>query len=438
MARLCVIITLLFSVLYSEAYKSYENYKVIQIVPKNRQQLEAIQLVKERALGDGITLDFWRHPSKVNASIDVMIDAKDMTVLNRFLYRNNIQSKIIVDNVQKLIDGQMSHIDQSSRVPFKAGDDPASFPIDQYHPIAEINDWIDSLASSYPSLVSTFSIGSSHENRDMRVIKIGAQGTKKPGYFIDAGIHAREWITVSTAVYIINELVTKYDTNPTYKEYLDKLDFFILPSVNPDGYQYTIDKDRMWRKTRSGPYGALGCIGVDPNRNFGYHWGESGGGTDPCGQTYAGPKAFSEIETSNLANYLLSHNDTLKAYLTLHSYSDLFMYEYGYKPNTYPPDVDDLKALANDAVAAIAAVHGTKFTAGNSDDLTYDAAGASDDWSKGVANIKWVYTLELRPGDGDVEHDTYYGFDLPPSYIIPVGEETWAGLQVIANKIISG
>jgi len=128
----------------------------------------------------------------------------------------------------------------------------------------------------------------------------------------------------------------------------------------------------------------------------------------------------------------------LKAYLTLHSYSDLFMYSYGYKAHTYPPDVAELKALGNDGAAAIKASHGTKFQVGSPTDILYAASGASDDYAKGVSNIKWVYTLELRPGDGDTTHDQFYGFALPPSYIIPVGEETWAGLQVIAKKIISG
>jgi len=268
------------------------------------------------------------------------------------------------------------------------------------------------------------------------VIKIGAKGTNKPGYWLDAGIHAREWAAVSTAVYIINELVTKYDSNPTYKEFVDKIDFHILPSANPDGYEYTRSKDRMWRKTRSGPY-SRNCYGVDPNRNFDIHWGESGTSKNPCADTYGGPKAFSEIECQNMANYIQAHNDVLKTYLTLHTYGDLYMYGYGWKAHTYPPDVDELKALAKDSAAAIQAVHGTKFEIGSPTDILYASSGGSDDWSKAVANIKWVYTLELRPGDGDTTHDQFYGFQLPASYIFPVGEETWAGLQVIATKIIS-
>ena len=36
---------------------------------------------------------------------------------------------------------------------------------------------------------------------------------------------------------------------------------------NPDGYEYSIDGDRMWRKTRTRIVGSQ-CVGIDPNRNF--------------------------------------------------------------------------------------------------------------------------------------------------------------------------
>lgn len=36
---------------------------------------------------------------------------------------------------------------------------------------------------------------------------------------------------------------------------------------NPDGYEYSIDVDRMWRKTRTRIAGSQ-CRGIDPNRNF--------------------------------------------------------------------------------------------------------------------------------------------------------------------------
>ena len=57
------------------------------------------------------------------------------------------------------------------------------------------------------------------------------------------------------------------------------------------------------------------------------------------------------------------------------------------------------------------------------------AAGASDDWYRGGLGTRYSFTTELR--------DTgYYGFVLPPEQIIPSGEELFAGMKVVFEKLI--
>ena len=92
-------------------------------------------------------------------------------------------------------------------------------------------------------------------------------GPGAPNVWLEAGIHAREWIAPAVATYLVNELV---NNNGAHPDYLDKINWYFLPCANPDGYSYSWETDRMWRKTRS-PQG--GCFGVDPNRNWDYHWG---------------------------------------------------------------------------------------------------------------------------------------------------------------------
>ena len=84
---------------------------------------------------------------------------------------------------------------------------------------------------------------------------------------------SREWIAPAVATFIVRELVEDYAEHP---DYLDKINWYFLPSANPDGYQYSWEHDRLWRKTRSDHGSILGCKGVDPNRNWGFHWAESG------------------------------------------------------------------------------------------------------------------------------------------------------------------
>ena len=92
--------------------------------------------------------------------------------------------------------------------------------------------------------------------------------------------------------YIIDNLVENSDVLQT--------DYYILPVVNPDGYRYTFQYDRLWRKNRRK---GTSCSGVDLNRNFGYRWGGKGTSSNMCYETYRGSKAFSEPETDAIRNF---------------------------------------------------------------------------------------------------------------------------------------
>jgi hypothetical protein len=54
--------------------------------------------------------------------------------------------------------------------------------------------------------------------------------------------------------------------------------------------------------------------------------------------------------------------------------------------------------------------------------------GASDDWAKGAAGIKYAYTIELRDRG-------YFGFILPVQYILPTAREALAAVKTLAREI---
>jgi hypothetical protein len=113
------------------------------------------------------------------------------------------------------------------------------------------------------------------------------------------------------------------------RDLLDRRDFFVIPMINVDGAEFDIASGsyKMWRKNRSSP--AARCAGVDLNRNYGFKWGTGGSSTDACSDIYMGPKAFSEPETVAVKNFVETHPN-LKVLLTLHSYSELVLYPWGY------------------------------------------------------------------------------------------------------------
>ena len=71
--------------------------------------------------------------------------------------------------------------------------------------------------------------------------------------------------------------------DPVVQSILNEFDFFIIPVSNPDGYEFSRNSQRFWRKNRSGS-GA--CKGVDLNRNWGQEWGGQGSSGRRCSDTY--------------------------------------------------------------------------------------------------------------------------------------------------------
>lgn len=103
----------------------------------------------------------------------------------------------------------------------------------EFYPLASIEEWLQDLANTHPNTVTLIVGGVSYEGREIKGLKI-SHGTGRRAIFIEAGIHSNEWITVSTACYIINELLTS--GNEEIMAAANDFDWYIFPVFNPDGY----------------------------------------------------------------------------------------------------------------------------------------------------------------------------------------------------------
>merc|ERR1712227_957305 len=389
-------------------YRSYHGHSVLRT--------ETLSVSKSQLLRDyhvETNLDFWREAAP-GQSADVMVPTRMMKTVTDWLKTHNIQFEVMVEDVQSLIE-ETKPKNASSRSGGK-------MDWNDYYPHEDLNAFIQGLADAN-DFASIINIGQSFEGREMNVLAITKAGPGKPNVFIEAGIHAREWISPAVATFIVRELVEDYAEHP---EYLDNINWYFLPSANPDGYAYTFETDRLWRKTRS-PQG--GCFGVDPNRNWDFHWGETGVSSNPCTEIFPGEQPFSEIETSNIRDFVKTLDPVPVLSQCFHSYSQLWFWPFGYDYGAYPENREELEQLAIDACDALYQVHGTVFDPINSADL-YPASGAADDWYKGVLGSRFAFTVELRDTGA-------YGFVLPKEQIIPSGEELWAAMEVVIAKLLS-
>jgi murein tripeptide amidase MpaA len=128
---------------------------------------------------------------------------------------------------------------------------------------------MDGLAAQNPDIASVYTAGLTYERRSMKVMVLKTS-TSKRNVWIDCGIHAREWISPATCIWMIDNLITQHSKNPA-SSLLNYFEFHILPLVNPDGYEYTHTTYRLWRKNRS-PNTGSSCVGTDLNRNFAHMW----------------------------------------------------------------------------------------------------------------------------------------------------------------------
>jgi len=154
---------------------------------------------------------------------------------------------------------------------------------------------------------------------------------------------------------------------------------------------------------------------------------QGGASNQPCSDTYGGSRAFSEVETEIVSEYIKGFTSRLVFYLSLHSYSQLILLPFGHENARYP-DYNKYMEIANKAAIAHRARHGTNFRHGNIVDLLYVASGGSMDWAKGTYDTKLAYTYELRDTGN-------FGFLLPPTQIIPSGNEFIDGLKVLIHEL---
>jgi len=391
--------------------KSYDGYKVFRTGRLNKTNAD---LLHEVRLSSG--LDFWTEP-RVGQQTDIMSSPELESSVTNWLDNNGITYYTMVQDVQQII--------EETRPLEKADGVRSSMDWEDYHDHDTLNQFLQDLADAN-EWASVMNIGQSLEGRDMNVLALTKAGPGAPNIWLEAGIHAREWIAPAVASFVVRELVENYAAHPSY---VDNINWYFLPSANPDGYQYSRDVDRLWRKTRSDHGSINGCKGVDPNRNADIHWGETGASPDMCSDIYNGPEAFSEIETRNIRDFTQTLDPVPVLANCFHSYSQLWLWPYGYAYNTYPENYEEIQQLAIDASDALYKVHGTVFDPINSADL-YPASGDTCDWYKGVLGARFTFTTELR--------DTgRYGFILPAEQIIPSGEEMWAGFEVVINRILN-
>lgn len=283
--------------------------------------------------------------------------------------------------------------------------------------------FLQTMNSTYPALTELYDIGNAWQNaRDILVLRITNEDpafgdiADKPAFFLFSTVHAREVATPELAIRYIKHLLPGYNgeggygTDPDATWLVDRHVLYVLIMANPDGHlvnEMNTSADR--RKNLNNTLCPTGRFGVDLNRNHSFMWGCCDGSSpNPCDDTYRGSSAASEPETvafqtffasvmrdqnGSTGDYIIppaAPETAMGIFISLHSYSDLVLWPWGFNGYGNSPNFTQLEAI------------GYKFAYfnGYSPDgsIWYDVDGATDDWTYGRFGIA-SFTFEVGPDD---------------------------------------
>ena len=234
----------------------------------------------------------------------------------------------------------------------------SSVPV-AYRPIEVIETELHQFKRMFPKIVFLEQIGETTElGLPIWAVKISDNAFKKedePRILFTGVHHAREPIGASICLNLIKTLCENYGHNAQFTHWVESLEIWFVPVVNPDGYNYIIENGLRfpwWRKNlrdndRDGVFDPL-FDGVDLNRNYDYNWNEGGDGK-PRSWFYRGKSPFSEKETQAIRDFAIRENFVIG--ISYHSYGESILFPWGNFKR--PPDLELIVDIASEMASRI-------------------------------------------------------------------------------------
>lgn len=411
MAKHFVILAL--AILSSLTCASYAGWKVIKINGVTAEQVDTLEAAD---------VDVW---AATEDGVILQLSPQELPLLSSFA-----NYTILEDDLQSAIDLEMRRLEESAVMSKAQPVDQLAW-FTQYKRYEEIKQYFETLERQSNQLVRLVkSVGSTAERRDIFAVHFNANDSKKtsnkPKIWVQCLIHAREWISGPVCQYIAHSLVQGQKSGDRQVlSLLARAEIVMVPVVNPDGYIHSWTGNRLWRKNRNGH-------GIDLNRNFPEQW-SSTGRHGPAHELYGGKAAGSEPETQAVMNYyqFISSKGPVIGALDFHSFGQMVLRPLGYTKQPAKHD-EFLRFASNRVVQAMKLVGGRIYFPQRSSEL-YLNSGTAIDWFH-ARGTRYSLAIELPPGTAS--SNVMQGFMLPPTEILPVCKDSWAGFLSFSDFVL--
>ncbi|MCP4351024.1 MAG: hypothetical protein GY795_36620 [Desulfobacterales bacterium] len=275
--------------------------------------------------------------------------------------------------------------------------------------ICKLYDIGDTWGKEYFDNGNTHYSNFNHEIWALKVSDNVAVEEDEPSVYYLGVHHAREPISLEVAMAVLHNIVDNYKTDQAIAQRVSDTQIWFVPLVNPNGHKVVTSETNVWMRKNIRDNNDTGRFesqygsgytpdGVDPNRNYGFSWGDVGSSDDWNDSSYHGTGGYSEPEVQAVKKLQSEHH--FVAGITYHSFGELVIWPYGYETGAVTPDGDAIAELGTAIAVSIPSVHPDEpiFEHGHYDPGPswglYPTGGGQDDDAYGDHGI-FGYCIEL-------------------------------------------
>ncbi|MFT7803295.1 carboxypeptidase D [Arapaima gigas] len=122
---------------------------------------------------------------------------------------------------------------------------------ERYYHYEELTELLRSLAHKYPHIANLSSVGRSVEGRELWVMRItenpDVELPGKPKVKYVGNMHGDETVSRQVLVYLVEHLLDRYGEDARIGRLVNTTDIYIMPSMNPDGFERSVEGDCQGR-----------------------------------------------------------------------------------------------------------------------------------------------------------------------------------------------